>query len=73
MTEKLLAIILLVLGGLVTLYVLYKTALGALEPMVQKKLEQKMQQDELNQLQNNLQAGQQLDRQKVQETKDNMQ
>ncbi|MFZ5639927.1 MAG: hypothetical protein ACOY4Q_04450 [Bacillota bacterium] len=73
MTEKLLAIILLVLGGLVTLYVLYKTALGALEPMMQKKLEQKMQQDELNQLQNNLQAGQQLDRQKVQETKDNMQ
>lgn len=73
MTEKLLAIILLVLGGLVTLYVLYKTALGALEPMMQKKLEQRMQQDELNQLQNNLQAGQQLDRQKVQETKDNMQ
>jgi uncharacterized protein YxeA len=46
MTEKLLAIILLVLGGLVTLYVLYKTALGAMEPMVQKKQEQKMLQED---------------------------
>lgn len=47
MPERLLAIFLLIIGGIVTLYILYKTAVAALEPIVQKKLEQKFKRDKI--------------------------
>lgn len=72
MSERILAVVLLITGGAVTLYVLYKTAVAALEPLVQKKLEQQMQRDKLNQVQNNLTLGRQLDQKKVQDIKKNM-
>lgn len=67
MFERILALFLLIIGGAITLYVLFKAALSALEPLAQKKLEQKIQRDKFSQLQNNLQVGRQLDQQIEQE------
>lgn len=73
MFEQILAFLLFAIGGTVTLYVLYKTAIATLEPQVQKKLAQKMQRDKMSQLQNNLQVGQQLDQQQVLENRKKIQ
>lgn len=37
MTEKILAAVLLLFGGGVTLYIIYRAVLGIIQPMVQKK------------------------------------
>lgn len=63
MAGKIVAGLLLFFGGAITLYVLYKALIGALQPVVQKKIYQKMQKDNLNQLQNNLQLHNQQDQQ----------
>lgn len=72
MAGKILAALLLVFGGGVTLYIIYKVALGIMQPVVQKKLEQKMQKDNLNKLQNNLQLHTQQDMDKVKDTQKKM-
>lgn len=72
MAGKILAAIMLLLGGGITLYILYKVALGLLQPVVQKKLEQKMQKDKLSQLQNNLQLHNQIDQNQVKTTQKKM-
>lgn len=72
MAGKILAAVLLFFGGGATLYIVYKVALGIMQPVVQKKLEQKMQKDNLNKLQNNLQLHNQQDTNKVQETQKKM-
>ena len=69
LAERVLALVLFVLGGGITLYILYKTALAVLEPMVQKKMEQKFQRDKMSQANNSLKVGEQLDPQKVRENK----
>ncbi len=65
MPGKILAVGLLILGGGVTLYVLYKVALAVLQPVVQKKIAQQMEQDRFEQLENNLQLHQQDDQNQV--------
>lgn len=66
MAGKFLAAVLLIMGGGITLYILYKAAIGALQPVVQKKLAQKMQKEKTQQLHNNLKIHEQLDQNKVQ-------
>ncbi len=72
MAGKVLAALLLIFGGGATLYILYKAALALLHPVVQKKLEQKMQKEKYEQLENNLQLHQQPDQNQVRNTQQNM-
>lgn len=72
MLEKILAAVLLIFGGGITLYIIYKAALAVLQPVVQKKLEQQMQKEKLTQLENNLQTHQQVDQNQVKNTRENM-
>ncbi len=51
---KVLAGLLLLIGGGITLYILYKVMFAVVEPRVTRKLEQKMAKDKLSPLQNNL-------------------
>lgn len=55
MPGKFLALLLLISGGGITLYVVYKIWLGLLQPIVQRKIEQEMTKEKRLQLQNNLQ------------------
>lgn len=65
MAGKILAAILLVFGGGVTVYILSKIALAILQPMAKKKIEQQMLQDKAEQLGNNLKLHEQVDQSKV--------
>jgi len=72
MAGKILAAVLLLFGGGVTLYILYKAALGILQPVTQKKLVQKMQQEKHEQLQNDLKLHEQPDQVKTKASQQNM-
>lgn len=63
MAGKILAAVLLFFGGGVTLFILYKVALGIMQPVIQKKPEQKMN---MNKPKNNLQLNNQQDTDTVQ-------
>lgn len=65
MPGKILAAILLIFGGGVTLFIIYKIVLAVLQPVAQKKLAQKMEQDKVAQLGNSLKLHEQLDQVKV--------
>lgn len=71
MSGKIIAAILLVFGGGVTFYILYKIALAVLQPAAKKKLEQKMLQDKAEQLGNSLKLHEQVDQSKVKQTQQN--
>ena len=68
MPVKFVAILLLIFGVGVTLYVIYRAALALLHPVVQKKLEEQMQKERAQQLQNNLQLHQQPEQDQVSST-----
>ena len=72
MPGKIIAALMLVFGGGVTLYIVYKAALALLHPVVQKKLEQKMQKEKTEQLGNNLLLHQQPDQEEVKKVQQNM-
>ncbi|KNZ69651.1 hypothetical protein Tfer_1672 [Thermincola ferriacetica] len=72
MEGKILAALLLLLGGSVTVYILYRAMFAVVEPVVTKKLEQQMTKDKLSQLQNNLVLHKQVDQQAVQQIQNNM-
>lgn len=72
MEGKILAALLLLFGGSVTVYVLYRAMFAVVEPVVTKKLEQQMTKDKLSQLQNNLVLHKQVDQQAVQQIQNNM-
>lgn len=71
MIGKILAALLLLFGGGITLYIIYKAALAMLHPVVQKKLAQQMQKEKAEQLQNSLKVHEQFDQVKVKETQKN--
>lgn len=71
MLGKIVAAILLVFGGGVTVYILYKIALAILQPVARKKIEQKMLQDKTEQLGNSLKLHEQVDQIKVKQTQQN--
>ena len=71
MLGKIVAAILLVFGGGVTIYILYKIALAILQPVARKKIEQKMLQDKTEQLGNSLKLHEQVDQVKVKQTQQN--
>jgi hypothetical protein len=73
MLGKILAAILLIFGGGVTVYIIYTLALAVLQPMAKKKIEQKMLQDKAEQLGNSLKLHEQVDQSKVQQTQQNTQ
>lgn len=72
MPGKILAAVLLVFGGGITLFIFYKIILGLLQPVAQKKLEQKMMQDKVEQLGNNLKLHEQPDQVKVKQNQQKM-
>jgi len=72
MTGKILAAFLLLFGGGITLYIIYKAALAMLQPVVQKKLVQQMRKEKTEQLQNSLKVHEQLDQVKVKEAQKNI-
>ncbi|PKM47435.1 MAG: hypothetical protein CVV03_03120 [Firmicutes bacterium HGW-Firmicutes-8] len=72
MSGKILAGLMLILGGSVTLYILYKGVLAVLQPVVQKKLQQKMAKDKYDLLENSLQLHQQVDQTQVKKTQQKM-
>ncbi|MDT3697891.1 MAG: hypothetical protein RO469_00570 [Thermincola sp.] len=72
MSGKILAALLLVFGGGVTIYILFKMALAVIQPIAKKKIEQKMLQDKADQLQNSLKLHEQVDQTKVKQTQQNM-
>lgn len=71
MLGKIVAAILLVFGGGVTVYILYKIALAILQPVARKKIEQKMLQDKTEQLGNSLKLHEQVDQTKVKQIQQN--
>ena len=71
MLGKIVAAILLVFGGGVTVYILYKIALAVLQPVARKKIEQKMLQDKTEQLGNSLKLHEQVDQSKVKQIQQN--
>lgn len=73
MLGKILAAILLIFGGGVTVYIIYTLALAVLQPIAKKKIEQKMLQDKAEQLGNSLKLHEQVDQSKVQQTQQNTQ
>lgn len=72
MYGKILAALLLVFGGGVTIYILFKMSLAVIQPIAKKKIEQQMLQDKAQQLQNSLKLHEQVDQSKVTEAKQNM-
>lgn len=72
MSGKILAGLMLILGGGVTLYILYKGALAVLQPVVEKKLQQKIVKDKYDLLENSLQLHQQVDQTEVKKTQQEM-
>lgn len=71
MLGKIVAAILLVFGGGVTVYILYKIALAILQPVARKKIEQQMLQDKTEQLGNSLKLHEQVDQSKVRQIQQN--
>lgn len=72
MAGKIIAALMLIFGGGITLYIIYKVALALLNPVAQKKIQQKMEKEKLEQLQNNLQLHQQSDQNQVKQVQQNM-
>lgn len=52
--------ILFLVGGGITLYIIYKVMIAIIEPVVTKKLQQQMTEEKLSQLQNNLAVHKQI-------------
>jgi len=72
MPAKVLAALLLLFGGGITLYILYKASLAVLQPIVQKKLAQQMRREKYEQLENNLQLHRQAEQNQVKNMQKNM-
>ncbi len=72
MPGKVLAALLLLFGGGITLYILYKASLAVLQPVVQKKLAQQMKREKHEQLENNLELHRQADQNYVKNTQKNL-